>query len=52
MIRAIIALAAHRRWNIYQLDVKFAFLNGVFEEKIYVEKPPGFVKKGNEGKVL
>nr|KYP69943.1 Retrovirus-related Pol polyprotein from transposon TNT 1-94 [Cajanus cajan] len=39
-------------WNIYQLDVKFAFLNGVLEEKIYVEQPQGFISKGKEGKVL
>nr|KYP69003.1 Retrovirus-related Pol polyprotein from transposon TNT 1-94 [Cajanus cajan] len=51
-IRALIALAAQKGWNIYQLDVKSAFLNGVLEEEIYVEQPPGFVMKGHEGKVL
>jgi transposase InsO family protein len=51
-IRALIALAAQKRWSIYQLDVKSAFLNGVLEEEIYVEQPQGFVVKGNEGKVL
>nr|KYP39854.1 Retrovirus-related Pol polyprotein from transposon TNT 1-94 [Cajanus cajan] len=51
-IRALIALAAHNGWNIYQLDVKSAFLNGVLEEQIYVEQPLGFVIKGHEGKVL
>ena len=33
----LIALAAQRNWTIYQLDVKFAILNGVLEEEIYVE---------------
>ena len=51
-IRALIALAAQKGWNIYQLDVKSAFLNGVLEEEIYVEQPQGFINKGNEGKVL
>nr|KYP39031.1 Retrovirus-related Pol polyprotein from transposon TNT 1-94 [Cajanus cajan] len=51
-IRALIALAAHKGWNIHQLDVKSAFLNGILEEEIYVEQPPGFVRKGHEGKVL
>ena len=52
MIRALIALAAKRGWKIYQLDVKSVFLNGVLEEEIYMEQPPGFISKGKEGKVL
>jgi len=51
-IRALIALAAQKGWNIYQLDVKSTFLNEVLEEEIYVEQPQGFINKGNEGKVL
>ncbi|XP_071689253.1 uncharacterized protein [Rutidosis leptorrhynchoides] len=47
-IRALVALAAQRRWKIYQLDVKSAFLNGFLEEEIYVEQPQGFIKKGKE----
>jgi hypothetical protein len=30
-IQALFALNAQKRWKIYQLDVKFAFLNGVLE---------------------
>jgi len=51
-IRALIALTTQKGWNIYQLDVKSAFLNGVLKEEIYVEQPQGFINKGNEGKVL
>uniref|UniRef100_A0A151UDA6 Retrovirus-related Pol polyprotein from transposon TNT 1-94 n=1 Tax=Cajanus cajan TaxID=3821 RepID=A0A151UDA6_CAJCA len=51
-IRALIALAAEKGWNIFQLDVKSAFLNGVLQEEIYVEQPQGFISKGNEDKVL
>ncbi|KAL5816417.1 hypothetical protein ACOSQ3_024795 [Xanthoceras sorbifolium] len=50
-IRLLISLAAQRSWKIYQLDVKSAFLNGFLEEEIYVEQPPGYVKKGREDKV-
>ena len=51
-IRVIVALAAMKEWVVYQLDVKSAFLHGELEEDVYVEQPKGFVKKGEEGKVL
>ncbi|RVX02654.1 Retrovirus-related Pol polyprotein from transposon TNT 1-94 [Vitis vinifera] len=38
-IRMLLALAAQRKWKIYQLDVKSAFLNGYLEEEIFVEQP-------------
>ncbi|CAL2254853.1 unnamed protein product [Prunus armeniaca] len=50
-IRTLIALAAHKEWSLYQLDVKSAFLNGVLKEEVYVEQPQGFVKKDEETKV-
>ncbi|CAL9025450.1 unnamed protein product [Prunus brigantina] len=50
-IRTLIALAAHKEWNLYQLDVKSAFLNGVLKEEVYVEQPQGFVKENEEIKV-
>ena len=51
-IRLLISQAAQFKWPIYQMDVKSAFLNGVLEEEVYVEQPPGYVKAGKEGKVL
>ncbi|CAL2259463.1 unnamed protein product [Prunus armeniaca] len=50
-IRTLIALAAQKEWNLYQLDVKSTFLNGVLKEEVYVEQPQGFVKKNEETKV-
>ncbi|KAG8474247.1 hypothetical protein CXB51_033974 [Gossypium anomalum] len=41
-IRLIVAYTAHMHWNVYQLDVKSAFLNGILEEEIYVEQPQRF----------
>lgn len=50
-IRLLLAVAAQKRWTIYQLDVKSAFLNGDLSEDIYVDQPEGFVVKGHEDKV-
>ena len=52
IIRLLISLAALNQWRIFQMDVKFAFLNGYFEEELYVEQPIGYVVKGQEDKVL
>ena len=50
-VRMFLALAAHLKWPIYQLDVKSAFLNGDLEEEVYVVQPEGFVVEGMEDKV-
>jgi hypothetical protein len=41
-IRTIIAISAKMKWKLHQMDVKSAFLNGVIEEEVYIEKPQGF----------
>jgi hypothetical protein len=41
-IRTIIALAAKMKWKLHQMDVKIAFLNGVIEEEVYIDKSQGF----------
>ena len=50
-IRAIISLAVVLGWRLYQMDVKIAFLNGIIEEKVYIEQPEGFVIHGKESHV-
>ena len=35
-VRSICAIAAHRGWNVHQLDIKTAFLNGDLHEEVYV----------------
>ncbi|PKA47383.1 Retrovirus-related Pol polyprotein from transposon TNT 1-94 [Apostasia shenzhenica] len=51
-IRILFAVAAMRRWIIHHLDVKSAFLNGMLEEDVYCNQPPGFEVDGEEDKVL
>ena len=41
-IRTIMALASMMKWDIHQMDVKTALLNGVIEEEVYFEQPQGF----------
>ena len=41
-IRIFLAFAASKGFNVFQMDVKSAFLNGFIEEEVYVKQPPGF----------
>jgi hypothetical protein len=41
-IRILLAYATYHGFELYQMDVKSAFLNGPIKEEIYVEQPPGF----------
>jgi Reverse transcriptase (RNA-dependent DNA polymerase) len=51
-IRLLISQAAQFKFPIFQMDVKSTFLNGVLEEDIYIEQAPGYMKVGEEKKVL
>ncbi|KAL8126726.1 hypothetical protein AgCh_013849 [Apium graveolens] len=42
-IRIFLAYAAHKKFKVFQMDVKSAFLNGELEEEVYVEQRPGFI---------
>nr|GEY42928.1 hypothetical protein [Tanacetum cinerariifolium] len=41
-IRILIAIAAYYDYEIWQMDVKTAFLNGHLSEEVYMEKHEGF----------
>ena len=42
VIRLLLAFACHMNFNLFQMDVKSAFLNGFIQEEVYAEQPPGF----------
>ena len=45
-IRLVLALATQKGRKVFHLDVKFAFLNGLLQEEIYVDQPEGFFIPG------
>ncbi|GJV95012.1 retrotransposon protein, putative, ty1-copia subclass [Tanacetum coccineum] len=42
-IRILIAIAAYYDYEIWQMNVKTAFLSGYLNEEVYMEQPKGFV---------
>ena len=42
-IRLLLRVWCHLRFNLYQMDVKSAFLNGYLNEENHVKQPKGFV---------
>lgn len=50
-IRTVLSIAMSFGWDIHQLDVNNAFLNGFLSEPVYMSQPPGFVDSQNLGYV-
>ncbi|GJS44164.1 retrotransposon protein, putative, ty1-copia subclass [Tanacetum coccineum] len=50
-IRILISIAAYYDYEIWQMDVKTAFLNGYLDEDIYMVQPEGFVDPNHPRKV-
>ena len=49
--KTILSTTYQHKQKVYQLDVKYAFLNHILQEEVYIEQPPGFEVPGQEHKV-
>ena len=47
-LRVILALVAHFDFELQQMDVKTAFLNGDLDEEVYMKQPEGFPSSDGE----
>ena len=47
----MLAIAAFYDYEIWQMDVNTAFLNGFLKEELYMMQPEGFVDPKNANKV-
>ena len=50
-VRIMLAIAAFYDYEIWQMDVKTAFLNGFLEEELYMMQPEGFIDPKDANKV-
>lgn len=51
-VRVLFYLAMNLDWNLYQLDIKNACLNGELQEEVYMDIPPEFPNRTNNDMVF
>ncbi|KAG7599419.1 Integrase catalytic core [Arabidopsis suecica] len=50
-VRVVLSLATNLSWDLWQMDVKNAFLQGELEDDVYMTPPPGLEDTIDPGKV-
>jgi hypothetical protein len=51
-IHTVLTMAAQEDWEIHQVNIKSTYLYAELREDIYMWPPPGYLKQGEERKVL
>ena len=47
-VHALLVVAAASKWDLFQMDVKNAFLNGDLSEEVYMQPPSGLFVESNK----
>ncbi|KAG8501842.1 hypothetical protein CXB51_004605 [Gossypium anomalum] len=51
-IRTILTIVVSRGWQLRQVDVNNAFLNGDLADEVFMQQPPGYIQYGADGQTL
>ncbi|KAG8497482.1 hypothetical protein CXB51_008701 [Gossypium anomalum] len=51
-IRTILSIVVYNGWQLRQVDVNNAFLNGDLTDEVFMQQPPGYVQYGSNGEQL
>ena len=51
-IKILLAIATHYDYEIWQMDIKTAFINGNIDEEVYMIQPEGYTSKSFQTRFL